>query len=46
MADIINQEDILAQIALKNGFSDQSHFSRTFSSALGVTPKKFKNFTE
>nr|WP_321231636.1 AraC family transcriptional regulator [uncultured Psychroserpens sp.] len=46
MADIINQEDILAQIALKNGFSDQSHFCRTFSETTGLTPKKFKNFIQ
>jgi len=32
----------LAQIALKSGFSDQSHFSRRFRMFLGVTPRSFR----
>ena len=32
----------LAQIALKSGFSDQSHFSRRFRILLGVTPTSFR----
>jgi AraC-like DNA-binding protein len=32
----------LAQIALKSGFSDQSHFSRRFRTFLGVTPRSFR----
>jgi AraC-like DNA-binding protein len=32
----------LAQIALKSGFSDQSHFSRRFRMLLGVTPNSFR----
>ena len=32
----------LAQIALKIGFSDQSHFSRRFRTVLGLTPRSFR----
>jgi AraC-like DNA-binding protein len=32
----------VAQIALKSGFSDQSHFSRHFRMLLGVTPTSFR----
>jgi AraC family transcriptional regulator len=30
----------LAQAALAGGFSDQPHFSRSFSAAVGLSPKK------
>lgn len=43
MASIINEDDILAQVALKNGFSDQSHLNRDFKPATGLTPYEFKN---
>jgi AraC-like DNA-binding protein len=32
----------LAHIALKSGFSDQSHFSRRFRMFIGVTPRLFR----
>jgi AraC-like DNA-binding protein len=32
----------LAHIALKSGFSDQSHFSRRFRVFIGVTPRLFR----
>ena len=32
----------LAQIALKSGFGDQSHFSRRFRMFIGVTPRSFR----
>jgi AraC-like DNA-binding protein len=32
----------LAHIALKSGFSDQSHFSRRFRMFIGVTPRSFR----
>ena len=39
LADI---EVPIAQIALDLGFADQSHFTRQFSKATGVTPDKFR----
>lgn len=33
----------LAQIALDAGFADQSHFTRTFRKATGMTPSAFQN---
>ncbi|MGH7573267.1 MAG: helix-turn-helix transcriptional regulator, partial [Gemmatimonadota bacterium] len=32
----------LASIARETGFSDQSHFSRTFKDATGMTPGAFR----
>ena len=32
----------LAEIAIENGFYDQSHFSRTFSRKVGVSPGAFR----
>lgn len=32
----------LAHIALDAGFADQSHFTRVFRSAYGVTPKRWR----
>lgn len=32
----------LAEIALENGFSDQSHFSRLFKQKFGVTPNEYR----
>ena len=34
--------DALAQIALDAGFADQSHFTRTFRKATGMTPTTFR----
>jgi AraC family transcriptional regulator len=34
----------LSEIAYLCGFSDQSHFSRTFKHLTGLNPKKFQNF--
>lgn len=33
----------LAQVALKVGFTDQSHFTNLFKSLIGVTPKVYQN---
>ena len=41
--ELLAETDLsLAQIALKSGFSDQSHFSRRFRMFLGVTPRSFR----
>jgi AraC family transcriptional regulator len=32
----------LSQVALETGFSDQSHFTRTFKSITGMTPTEFQ----
>jgi len=32
----------LAEIAFLAGFSDQAHFARTFSRAVGVTPSSYR----
>jgi len=34
--------DSLAQIALDAGFADQSHFTRVFRAAYGVTPRRWR----
>lgn len=39
---IASDEDILAGIALQNGFTDQSHLNRTFKSQTGLTPNQFR----
>ena len=40
--DLIETQNSLAEIALNNGFSDQSHFSRLFKQNFGVTPSQFR----
>jgi AraC-like DNA-binding protein len=41
--ELLAESDLsLAQIALKSGFSDQSHFSRRFRMFFGVTPRSFR----
>ena len=44
MSSIIYKEDVLAGVAIKNGFSDQSHLNRAFKDTTGLTPFEFKNF--
>jgi AraC family transcriptional regulator len=34
----------ISDVALKVGFSDQSHFSRAFRKATGTTPKRYQSF--
>jgi AraC-like DNA-binding protein len=40
LAKALLREDVLAlsQVALECGFSDQSHFTRSFSAMVGVSP--------
>jgi AraC family transcriptional regulator len=35
--------DDLAEIALRSGFADQSHFTRVFKRTTGVTPSRFQS---
>lgn len=41
ISQMCNQKENLTQIAYKTGFSDQSHFSKTFKKNINITPKKF-----
>jgi len=45
MASILNSEEKLAHIAYDNGYADQSHLSRKFKIATGMTPRNFKHLT-
>ena len=40
--DLLATKKSLSEIALNNGFSDQSHFSRLFKQKFGVTPSQFR----
>jgi AraC-like DNA-binding protein len=41
--ELLTESDLsLAQISLRSGFSDQSHFSRRFRMFFGVTPRSFR----
>jgi len=40
--ELSRRETPLAQIAAAAGFSDQSHFSRTFRALIGVTPSQYR----
>jgi len=42
MANMIHDDSCLSQIALSNGFSDQSHMGRSFKKITGFTPLEFK----
>jgi AraC family transcriptional regulator len=39
---LITTDEPLAGIALAAGFSDQSHFNRTFKRRTGMTPATFR----
>src|SRR5271155_2462279 len=39
---LLQTDAALIEIALNAGFSDQSHFTRTFRSAMGVPPAQFR----
>jgi AraC family transcriptional regulator len=41
---LITSDEPLARIALAAGFSDQSHFTRTFKHQTGMTPSAFRNY--
>jgi AraC family transcriptional regulator len=39
---IIGSKESLVEIALNTGFSDQTHFNRTFKKVTGMTPTEFR----
>jgi AraC family transcriptional regulator len=41
--DLLDSNEPIADIALKNGFADQSHFTRSFKDVTGVTPARYRN---
>lgn len=40
--DLAESEDSISRIALRNGFSDQSHLTRTLKRAVGLTPGRYR----
>ncbi|NOT60765.1 MAG: helix-turn-helix transcriptional regulator [Acidobacteria bacterium] len=40
---LANSDQPIVEIALAAGFCDQSHFTRTFKSALGITPSQYRD---
>jgi AraC family transcriptional regulator len=40
--DLLDSNEPIAEIAVKNGFADQSHFTRSFKSVTGVTPARYR----
>jgi AraC-like DNA-binding protein len=42
-ADALARSSVaLSEIALENGFADQSHFTRVFGAVLGLTPRRWR----
>jgi transcriptional regulator GlxA family with amidase domain len=39
---LLNGSDSLADVAIQNGFADQSHFTKTFRRVTGATPANWK----
>ena len=39
---LLNSSDSLSEIAMRNGFADQSHFTKTFRRLTGTTPANWK----
>jgi len=44
--ELAQTESSLAEIAARAGFSDQSHFNRTFKRMVGVAPSQFRSKTK
>lgn len=43
---VVMHDESLTQIALNNGFSDQSHFNRNFKKATNTTPTELRGLTK
>jgi AraC family transcriptional regulator len=43
--DLANSDTPLAEIAVRAGFADQSHFTRTFKHQIGLTPGAYRKMT-
>jgi AraC family transcriptional regulator len=39
---LLNSRHSLSEIAMQNGFADQSHFTKTFRRVTGTTPADWK----
>lgn len=39
---LVSSNNTLGEIAIYSGFSDQSHFTRMFKAAIGMTPSQFR----
>jgi AraC-like DNA-binding protein len=39
---LVHQQRPLAEVAYESGFADQAHFTRTFKSAFGLTPARYR----
>ncbi|WP_299229042.1 AraC family transcriptional regulator [uncultured Psychroserpens sp.] len=46
MATMFQNETPLAQVALENGYCDQSHLNRNFKSETNLTPRHFKKLIQ
>jgi AraC family transcriptional regulator len=42
-ARLMDSDDSIAQIAVRAGFFDQSHFTRAFKRQFGLTPRAYRN---
>ncbi|HSE40590.1 MAG TPA: AraC family transcriptional regulator [Acidobacteriota bacterium] len=40
----LNSNDSLSEIALRSGFADQSHLTRSFKRETGWTPAAYREF--
>lgn len=41
--DLLETNEPIAEIAIKNGFADQSHFTRSFKQVTGRTPARYRS---
>ena len=41
--ELLKYNNDIVEVALKLGFNDQSHFTKTFKKLTGLTPEEYKN---